>query len=284
MKFVRSSDGTPIYAEATGSPRNLHVVLVHGFSLSGVVFDEFCADQRLLDELYIVRYDIRGHGRSGKPETAESYVSKLYADDFKAVLDAFSLVKPVLAAWSMGGTVATDVATYLPPGTISGLLFIAAIPCAGPFVAQVGTDEVLAALSGCLETGSIASNQAAYWKFVDLLFVSPETTPFALKCLYNGHAVSPEIMRHVCEREQDIEKLWEAGREGLPLCLLKGTVDAQIKLDMVEELMKPHFQEDRFEVRVLNGGGHSLHVETKEELMWNFLEFAKRVGGKDYGS
>ena len=57
MKFVRSSDGTPIYAEATGSPRNLHVVLVHGFSLSGVVFNEFCAVQRLLDELYIVRGD-----------------------------------------------------------------------------------------------------------------------------------------------------------------------------------------------------------------------------------
>ena len=27
-------------------------------------------------------------------------MSKLYADHFKAVLDAFSLVKPVLAAWS----------------------------------------------------------------------------------------------------------------------------------------------------------------------------------------
>ena len=29
-------------------------------------------------------------------------MSKLYADDFKAVLDAFSLVKPVLAAWLAG--------------------------------------------------------------------------------------------------------------------------------------------------------------------------------------
>lgn len=46
-----------------------------------------------------VRYDIRGHGRSGKPNTAEAYESKLFADDFKAVMEAFELKKPVLAGW-----------------------------------------------------------------------------------------------------------------------------------------------------------------------------------------
>jgi pimeloyl-ACP methyl ester carboxylesterase len=46
-----------------------------------------------------VRYDVRGHGRSGKPTTEEAYQSKRFADDFKTVIDAFKLERPVLAAW-----------------------------------------------------------------------------------------------------------------------------------------------------------------------------------------
>lgn len=46
-----------------------------------------------------IRYDIRGHGRSGMPTTPEGHASKLYADDFKAVAEAFGLRKPTLIGW-----------------------------------------------------------------------------------------------------------------------------------------------------------------------------------------
>jgi pimeloyl-ACP methyl ester carboxylesterase len=52
-----------------------------------------------LTDILQVRYDIRGHGRSGKPSTAEAYHSRLFADDFKTVVDAFGLKKPVLVGW-----------------------------------------------------------------------------------------------------------------------------------------------------------------------------------------
>lgn len=32
-----------------------------------------------------VRYDMRGHGRSGKPDSMENYSPQLYANDFLAV-------------------------------------------------------------------------------------------------------------------------------------------------------------------------------------------------------
>jgi hypothetical protein len=54
VKILRSTDGTTIFAEATGDPNNLHFVLLSGLTLSGCVFDEMCGDQRLLDSLYIV--------------------------------------------------------------------------------------------------------------------------------------------------------------------------------------------------------------------------------------
>jgi pimeloyl-ACP methyl ester carboxylesterase len=50
-----------------------------------------------------IRYDLRGHGRSGKPEVPEAHTGKRYAEDFAAVCMAFGLVKPVFAGWSWGG-------------------------------------------------------------------------------------------------------------------------------------------------------------------------------------
>lgn len=42
---------------------------------------------------------MRGHGRSGKPDNAEGYASQRYAQDFAAVMKAFSLRKPVVLGW-----------------------------------------------------------------------------------------------------------------------------------------------------------------------------------------
>ena len=53
-KTIHSTDGTPIYAEATGNPKNPCVVLIHGLTLSGAVFDVVFADKRLLDRIYMV--------------------------------------------------------------------------------------------------------------------------------------------------------------------------------------------------------------------------------------
>ncbi|KAJ7672085.1 hypothetical protein B0H17DRAFT_1084367 [Mycena rosella] len=57
----------------------------------------------MLEKLYLVRYDVRGHGRSGKPATPEGYDSALYAADFAAVCEAFGLNMPVFVGWSAGG-------------------------------------------------------------------------------------------------------------------------------------------------------------------------------------
>lgn len=42
---------------------------------------------------------MRGHGRSGKPESMESYSPQLYANDFMIVSRAFDLNKPTYVGW-----------------------------------------------------------------------------------------------------------------------------------------------------------------------------------------
>jgi pimeloyl-ACP methyl ester carboxylesterase len=116
LKLLLSSDGTPIYAEASGNPANPSIVFAHRFALSRVVFDKLFSDPQMLKKLYLVstsqmylkynsfnasqvRYDFHGHRRSGKPNSAEGYASSLYAADFAAVAAGFSLHMPVFVGW-----------------------------------------------------------------------------------------------------------------------------------------------------------------------------------------
>lgn len=46
-----------------------------------------------------VRYDMRGHGRTEMPSSADGYLSHLYVEDFAAVMDEFKVKKPFLVGW-----------------------------------------------------------------------------------------------------------------------------------------------------------------------------------------
>lgn len=120
-KLLRSADGTEIYAEAIGDPSKPTLVFVHGIAVSSLCFDNIFTDPKWTDRVYLVglqflryyylnglqyfeslkfrlkvRYDARGHGRSGKPEDEKAWESKHLAEDFDAVVNGFNLYRPYL--------------------------------------------------------------------------------------------------------------------------------------------------------------------------------------------
>ena len=54
-KTLVSSDGTKIYADASGNPEKQGIVFIHGQGLSGAVFDIIFSDKRFTEEFYLVR-------------------------------------------------------------------------------------------------------------------------------------------------------------------------------------------------------------------------------------
>jgi len=278
VKLLHSTDGTSIFSEATGDPSNPHLVLLSGLSLSGCVFDDLCSDQRLLDSLYIVRYDIRGHGRSGKPNTPEAYESKLFADDFKTVMDAFGLKKPVLAGWSMGAAVATDVVTHLP-GTLAGVIYLSGVPSTS-VVGEMAPPPLVAALPGLVSNESVSAYQVSAGIFTDRLFAHPDAVSYAVQCMHKGHSLTPEIMALSLSRPMSIDKLWMAGQAGLPLLIVQGTKDGHREggAKSVDEIMRPHFKD--YQIIWLEGRGHALHAECPDEIVECLITFTKKVGGK----
>ncbi|KAF9490467.1 alpha/beta-hydrolase [Pleurotus eryngii] len=301
-KIVTSADGTKIYADATGDPKKQSIVFVHGFALSGVVFDRFFANKRLAN-YYLVRYDMRGHGRSDKPATADAHTSIRYSQDFTAVMNGFGLKKPIFVGWyvppsaihktplltldsqescgqpSYLAAIITDIVANNDVLPIAGAVALDGSPginadiiptIASPFLLNTlpafnGNDDVTAAL---------ATRQS----FVDGLFKDPAKVDFSIKAQYLGQTVvqPPAVSALVSMRPQDPTKLFAAGDAGkLPLQVLFGTSDRMVVADGVVSTFAPHFGNKLYVSKV--DGGHALFDDNPEGMIDQLTWFVQKV-------
>ena len=111
-RMISGAGGLPIAAMEWGKPDGPAILFLHGFSFA----KEFWRRQNTVDLAsgsHMVAIDLRGHGASGKPWTAEQYQdTQLWADDVAATLQAFNLSKPVIVGWS---TRCTQTRLVIPP-------------------------------------------------------------------------------------------------------------------------------------------------------------------------
>ncbi|KAF7290071.1 AB hydrolase-1 domain-containing protein [Mycena chlorophos] len=281
VKECTSSDGTKIYADATGNPANPSVVFAHGFALSGIVFDKLFADQRLLDNLYLVRYDVRGYGRSGKPLEAASYHSSLYAADFAAVVKEFGLTKPVFVGWSAGVAVISDICAHISPCPLSG-----AVAMAGALCPATGIKTLLPAFLGIIrQFGSRDATTALTVRpqFVDMLFTDAFKVPTEVKLAWLGATVAhtPDISAAIYEGHKASEcqqALTDLGKEGFPVMALYGTEDVIQSGKIAVAEAKDYFTD--FTDAPVEGSGHSVFYDNVDETVEHLLPFVLRVTGR----
>lgn len=69
------------------------IVLVHGYPDSASVWSKTA--QFLAEDFYVISYDVRGAGRSSRPQAVEDYALEYLVDDLAVVVDAVSPDKPV---------------------------------------------------------------------------------------------------------------------------------------------------------------------------------------------
>ncbi len=99
-------NGTQLYYEVAGDGHPL--VLIHGFSLDTRMWDDqfelFARDYK------VVRYDIRGYGKSAVPGKDGYY----HADDLRALLDHLGINHAHILGLSLGGAIALEFALAYP--------------------------------------------------------------------------------------------------------------------------------------------------------------------------
>ncbi|PBK82441.1 alpha/beta-hydrolase [Armillaria gallica] len=276
-QLVPSKDGALIYADTAGDPRKPCLVFVHGFTLSGAVFDNLFTNPKLIENFYLVRYDMRGHGRSAMPESLDDYSSEIFAEDFKAVMRAFKVKKPIYVGWSLGGIIVCDIATHLPKNTLAGVVYLAALLFIGPIMDRVVSPLVLGLLPSLFRTDDVNLHAKTTIEFVDSLFADPKTVPFSFRTSWYGMTLlqPPKVCKNVVSRPQDPEKLYELAREGLLLLALSGTADEQVYGAVVVEEMRPYYK--NMDVHTVEGGSHALFYDNEAEVVDSISTFASKV-------
>jgi pimeloyl-ACP methyl ester carboxylesterase len=108
------------------------IVFVHGFSLDHRMWN---AQLPAFPQRRIVRYDLRGFGRSALPTPGATYS---HADDLAALLDRLQIAEADVVGLSLGGAIAIDMA-LLHPTRVRRLVTIGSVmagwqwnPGAGP--------------------------------------------------------------------------------------------------------------------------------------------------------
>ncbi len=140
MGWLRRNGVALFYEEAGGGDPPL--VLVHGWCCDHTYFAPQFEHFRRRHRVVVV--DLRGHGRSDKPE--QSYTMGLFADDVAWLCGELGLTKPVVIGHSMGGIVAFDLACRYPGLPAAIVMLDAAVVL--PAGAKAAIPEMLQKLRG----------------------------------------------------------------------------------------------------------------------------------------
>ncbi|TEB16203.1 alpha/beta-hydrolase [Coprinellus micaceus] len=274
-KSVTLGDGTSVFVQAAGDSRRPTLVFVHGFALSALVWNDIMQDESLLQNFHLVAYDMRGSGRSGKPDTLEEYSSLRFAQDFDAVMKAFNVSSPsILVGWYTQEPRRCGV-SRLGPESLAGIVYVAALPwlSAG---AAVSTEWSAKQGPGFLATDNPSLAVTTRMEFATNLFSLPEKVPAEVLWSWFGTTFlqEPGKLMFLLGRDQDTTNLFEAGRKGLPVLVINGEPSKDKHTNVVESarVIKEHFKNTK--QWKVDGASHALFYEEKEEFVKQLLDFA----------
>ncbi|MEX5441248.1 alpha/beta fold hydrolase [Acinetobacter indicus] len=100
-QWIHTSDQQRLYVKSWGKPDNPALVLVHGYPDNQEVWEAVIA--QLIQDFYIVTYDVRGAGQSSIPKHIRDYRLARLSEDLLTVVDAVLPNRPFhLAAHDWG--------------------------------------------------------------------------------------------------------------------------------------------------------------------------------------
>jgi len=183
---VSTPDGVTIAVEERGLKDGPAIVFIHGLAQSRASWLRQL-NSPLAPEFHLVAYDLRGHGRSGRPASDIFYSEgRRWGDELAAVIEAAHLRRPVIVAWSLGGVV---VANYLRDHgdvNLGGVVFVDAVTNFSPEL----FGQANSGLTAPLQSPDSTLRAEASRQFMQACFaVPPQPAEFDL--MLNGAGVLP---------------------------------------------------------------------------------------------
>ncbi|HVG63229.1 MAG TPA: alpha/beta hydrolase [Hyalangium sp.] len=221
LHTVKGAGGVELCVAEAGNPQGPAVLFVHGFCQSHQAWQRQLHSSLGLD-FRLVALDLRGHGRSGKPETG--YIdSRLWAEDLHAVITTLRLERPVLVGWSYGGVVVIDYLRHFGQANVAGVHLVGALSRLGkPEAFADLAPDFLQLIPGLLSPEANES-QSAIASFTSLLFHSPQTPAVLDEVRAYNQQVPHPVRLGVGQRVEEGEEVLAALK--IPLLVSHGLED-----------------------------------------------------------
>jgi 3-oxoadipate enol-lactonase len=261
---------TRLYCERAGTGDTL--VLVHGGGGDRRYWDGQFLE--LAQEFDVVRYDLRGYGKSDAPAEERAY---RHEDDLQGLLLALGVSKADVAGFSLGCQVVVDAYTLYPE-------LFRSIVAVGPYVSGHSSragDELFGGYAECAATFCRAGARAAAEHFLTIAAFNPD----------NIHKQAKTKLLEIC---RDYSWWWANHKDPLknvnpvatevltsvrvPLLTITAEYDATVCREVADLLEQFVVNNERVE---LSGATHFMLMEKPAEFNRVLVEFLRDVAAAE---
>jgi 3-oxoadipate enol-lactonase len=254
MDTLLLDDGLTIAYRVDGPPDGPPLVFSNSLGTNVQLWDDQV--QELASTFRIVRYDTRGHGRSGVPNGFTT-IERL-GSDLLALLDHLGIGQTYLCGLSLGGVTAQWLAIHHPTRLRRLVLSNTA--------ARIGNLEVWQTRMQAVASGGMAAIlDPVLARFFSPAFraAAPERVAIFAAILL---ALDPNGYLAGCAALRDADLRPLVGQIGAPTLVIGGSLDEATPPAQAEEL---HAAIPQSELAILAGAGHLANVE--QPLAFNTL-------------
>lgn len=262
----KTSDGCPIAyrIHSAGHPTAHRMVLIHSLALDAGIWDGVVTS--LAGQAEVLRYDCRGHGRSGRH--AESFTTGLFARDLAELLDHVGWQTSLLAGCSMGGCVAQALAG-LYPGRVAALGLIDTTAWYGDDAPRLWRERGAAARSKGL--AALVDFQITRWFGDQFRSVHPELVS-ATTGVFLANDVDCYASSCVMLGEADLRPWLPMLR--MPVAVIVGEEDYATPPVMAQQL---HEAIQGSTLTIIPGARHLTPIECPDQIAAQLLALTERA-------
>ena len=270
--YAVAPDGVKIAVQEYGNPNGAEIVLIHGLLGSHLDWVKQFEKTSVLSKYRLITYDLRGHGLSGKPESAASYKDgKLWGDDLQTVIAAAKLKRPTLVGWSLGGVVMTNYLETYGDANISGAVYVDGVIELKPEFLKSHPETTKAVSADDL--GIYLEGVRQFLR--QCFFAPPDEATFNL--LYANAAAASPVMTKAVNTGISTPAETALPKISVPVLLIYGENDDLVDRRMVERGQKLM---PRAEVSFYAKTGHAPFLEKTERFNKELDKFVSTVSAK----
>jgi pimeloyl-ACP methyl ester carboxylesterase len=273
FRTVEGAGGVPLNVVTVGDPANPPILLIHGLAQSYLAFEQQFRSE-LAQKYYLVAFDLRGHGNSGKPWDRAAYSSDaIWGEDVDRVVKALQLRRPLVLGWSYGTLVTVDYLRRAGADAVAGVVLVGAYGGLTPPPAPASMPPQMAENRLRQMSADLTQNYAA------ARWTARRLTAREMPQDWTDRTVALAMMLPRTAREGMFMRRIDSrdllpGLAGVPFLVNVGTEDVSTPEPVGRELAR---QLPKATVSVYTGVGHSPFLEQPERFNRELGAFAAQV-------